>query len=159
MRNTKTLQAVLSAVLIVVVAGGCQNDKKQMNKAEKSTTTSPSSEAELARQINNLRTLGAAWHGYHNQHKKGPANWEELIVFSQNSSALTELRDSGCVVTGWGLRFVDAKIGMANFVLAYSPEAKQNKGPVLLMDAFVREMSAAELQQALEAQQAAGVGN
>ena len=161
MRNPKKWREVLSVILLVATTGGCQENAQEANQAEESnssTTVDASGDAKLVQQIKNLKTLGLVWHSYHDKHKKGPANWDELIAFGQNTSALTELRDSGCVVTGWGLRFAEVTIGTSNFVLAYSQEAKQDKGPVLLMDGFVVEKSAADLQKALDNQKSIGGG-
>ena len=137
MQNSGKWKSVLWAPLLLLVVGGCQNaSKTTKEKTEQPSATGKTNEADLVRQISQLKTLGTIWHRYHDQNGRGPENWEEILVFSQNNADLMQLRDSGCVVNGWGIRFADARIGISNFVLAYTPEAKQDRGPILLIQAI-----------------------
>ncbi len=138
--------SLLSMVSFTLVFSGCQ---------QATTSQSGGSQTNHALASRQLSALGQAYHSYHLSNKKGPANWDEAIS-SGDSAALTALRDDGCLVA-WGVRFRDATIGVANFVLAYPPSTLEDGGPVLMLDGTVLQAKPEPLKKMLEEQADLGV--
>lgn len=135
---------ILSAITLISLAG-CQTQ----------STTRPESDATSAETNRQLLALGKAYHSFHLSNKKGPANWDEAMS-SGESEAISSLRDKGCLVA-WGTSFKDAKIGAANFVLAYTPSTLEEGGFVLLLDGSVLRAEPEPLKTMLESQLEFGV--
>lgn len=87
--------------------------------------------------VNDLKQLGLAYHNYHDQHRQGPASWDELIAWAKQASepveAFERVRQAGYEVQ-WGVKFSDLTDGLSNTVMAKPPGA----GPTLMMDGSVR---------------------
>jgi hypothetical protein len=86
-----------------------------------------------------LRALGSTWHVFHDQNRRSPADWSELLA---HDPTLAELKDRGCVITWWGLQLRDAVDGASNTILAYFPDVEKEGGAVLLLDGSVHRMTA-----------------
>ncbi len=95
--------------------------------------------AKWERDRDQLRALGSTWHVFHDQHRRSPADWSELLA---HDPTLAELQDRGCVITWWGLQFREAVDGVSNIILAYFPEVEKKGGAVLLLDGSVYRMTA-----------------
>jgi hypothetical protein len=84
-----------------------------------------------------LQSTGLAYHSFHDEKRKGPANWDELIDFAKKANlfpdGIARVRDAGYVVT-WDVKFSEVKEGPANIVLAKPP----GEGPKLMMDGSVQ---------------------
>lgn len=139
-------------VVIMALSAACEKAVEGLKQATKEAAQAAAAD----RTRENLKALGLAFHSYHDAHKQFPESWEALVPFAQqqglNVEALTELRDAGCVINGWGLKLRDITIGSSNFALAYLPQATQQGGPVLHADGAVIPLSADDLQQELQNQ-------
>ncbi|HZN34985.1 MAG TPA: hypothetical protein VFB80_14245 [Pirellulaceae bacterium] len=93
--------------------------------------------ANQAKLRNDLKGLGLAYHSYHDEHQKGPANWDELIAFAGKANlfpdGIKRVRDAGYVVT-WDAKFTEVTQGLSNTVLA----KPAGEGPTLMMDGSVQ---------------------
>ena len=141
MRVFKNYFCVLVITGILSGVSGCQDAIDQASEAG-------SAEA--------LKIMGRTFNNYHDHHGQFPGNWDELIAFEtkqgQDAEVFQQLRDDGCVVNGWGLKFQQFTEGSGSFLMAYMPDVAQNGGPALWSDGGVRDISAADLQEALEKQ-------
>ena len=94
----------------------------------------PSSDAKLK---NDLKTTGLAWHMYHDDNKKGPANWDEFITYAKGANlgadSILRVRDAKCDLK-WDAKLSDVKDGLANTLLAEKPGG----GLKIMMDGSVR---------------------
>src|SRR6185436_5467215 len=85
---------------------------------------------------NDLKQTGMIWHGYHDENKKGPANWDELIAYAkktnQGADSIERVRDAKYELKFTGA-LKDAKGGMAETVLAEKPGG----GPKIMLDGSV----------------------
>jgi len=85
---------------------------------------------------NDLKQTGMAWHIYHDENKKGPANWDELISHAkkvnQGSDAIERVRDAKYELKFTGA-LKDAKGAMSETVLAEKPGG----GPKIMLDGSV----------------------
>jgi hypothetical protein len=87
-----------------------------------------------------LHRVGLMYHGYHDAHAVGPANWEELASVAGSMSgdeqkyldAIQTVKDKGYNVK-WGVKFSSLTEGMINTVMAESPQG----GPKLMFDGSV----------------------
>lgn len=93
--------------------------------------------ASQAKLRNDLKAVGLAYHSFHDEKQKGPANWDELIDHAQKANlfpdAIKRVKDAGYQVT-WDAKFASLTGGMSNTVLAKPPGA----GPTLMMDGSVK---------------------
>lgn len=86
---------------------------------------------------NDLKSFGLTYHIFHDENKKGPASWDELIAYAQKSggdvASIQHVKDAGYQVT-WGANLNNITGGTSNTVLAKPPGA----GPTLMMDGSVK---------------------
>jgi hypothetical protein len=86
--------------------------------------------------INDLKQVGLAYHNYHDANQKGPANWEELIKFEQETggdgASIQRVRAAGYQMK-WDAKFSELPEGLANTAMA----EKAGGGPTLMMDGGV----------------------
>ena len=95
--------------------------------------------ANWERDRDQLSALGMTWHVFHQQHRRSPADWSELLA---HDPTLEELQDRGCVITWWGRQLAEAVGGISNTILAYFPGVEKEGGAVLLLDGSVYRMTA-----------------
>jgi len=85
---------------------------------------------------NDLKQTGVIWHGYHDENKKGPANWDELIAYAkktnQPADSIQRVRDAKYDLK-WDVKLSELKGASSETVLAESPGG----GPKLMMDGSV----------------------
>jgi len=105
--------------------------------------------ADRQQQANNLKQVGMAYHRFHDKHRRGPDNWEELQSEAMGSPAIQVIRNAGYEVF-FGIAFKDINIGTSNCIMAHKPADVATGGDVLTMDGAVMPMSADELKKALE---------
>ena len=90
-----------------------------------------------AKQRNDLKQTGLAWHEFNDEKKKPPASWDELIAYYKGkygeATSLERARDAKYDLK-WNLKFSDAKEGMANTVLGEKPGG----GMKLMLDGSVK---------------------
>lgn len=90
-----------------------------------------------ARLANDLKSVGVTYHLYHDEHKQGPAGWDELIKYAEETNNFPEgirrVQKAGYSMT-WGAKFSELKDGLAGTVMAKPP----GPGPTLMMDGSVR---------------------
>jgi hypothetical protein len=114
----RLLLAWLGAVLLAVAATGCG--------------------AGNAKLVNDLKQVGLAYHWFHDQHKRGPADWDEFAQFvaddAMAAESLNRVRAAGYDVK-WNVNFNEVSQGLSNTVLASRPAGP----PTLMMDGSVRE--------------------
>ena len=93
---------VISGILTAV--SGCREAIEQAREA-----------AQADRSSEGMKIMGRTFHDYNDVHSQFPGSWDELIAFEteqgQHAEVFEQLRDDGCVVTGWGLKFRDIIIG------------------------------------------------
>ena len=86
---------------------------------------------------NDLKQTGLAYHMYHDDHKQGPANWDELIAYAKSSNlgseSIQRVREAGYELK-WNVKLSEVKGGMANTVLG----EKSGGGPKIMMDGSVQ---------------------
>ncbi len=132
--------ACLVALFSIAGCGAVEQAKKAANRQK---------------DLNDLKMVGLMFHNHHDTHRKGPANWEELIAFADQQGSgpvVKSVKDRGYVMTAWDIQFKDITIGTSNFVLLYEPTATTSGGNVLLLDGSALTMTADELNAALAAQ-------
>ena len=90
-----------------------------------------------AKERNDLKQAGMAWHMYHDENNKGPANWDELIAHAkkvnQGADAIERVRDAKYELKFTGA-LKDAKGATSETVLAEKPGGKLK----LMMDGSVK---------------------
>ena len=87
---------------------------------------------------NDLKQTGLAYHTYHDDNKKGPANWEEFLAHAKKSdpvavASIERVRDAGYQLK-WDVKFNELKEPSSSTVLG----EKTGGGPKLYMDGAVK---------------------
>jgi hypothetical protein len=96
-----------------------------------------------AKKENALKRIGLA---YHNCSDKGkpPASAEELAPYYENDPQVTAAIKDGTLVVYWNVKLLELMAGTSNTVLGYEKDAPAKGGLVLLADASVKTLTAAE---------------
>jgi hypothetical protein len=133
---------VALVALAALVPAGCGNIQKA---------------AARQRAANDLKQIGLLYHNYHDQHRKGPSGPNDPAFVKMagefgGQPVLAKVQ-SGEVVLFWDVNFSDlAKgAGTAETVLGYEKDVPTAGGLVLMADATVKTMTAAEFNAAPKA--------
>src|SRR5579872_3279028 len=113
--------------------------------------------ADRAKKTNDLKQLGLMYHNYVDTNKKGPASADDLksVTGSQQEQAVVQMVKDGKYVLLWGTTIPEMQKnpgGASGTVLGYEASAPTADGLVLMGDASVRAMTAAEFAAAPKAQ-------
>jgi hypothetical protein len=139
----KAMRAVsVAALLLALLASGCGRIKNAADRAKKS---------------NDLKQLGLMYHSYIDEHHKGPASADELLAAQRDpgAKAVAQMVKDGKYVLVWGTSITEMQKnpqGATGTVLGYEATAPTAGGLVLMGDASVRNMTAAEFAAAPKAQ-------
>jgi hypothetical protein len=106
---------------------------------------------------NELKQIGLAWHNYCDTNRKGPSRPEDLFQYMGGSNAPpSQALKSGKYVFLWGVSVSDIASardgpGTGRTVLAYAATVPASGGLVLMADASVEQMTAAQFNAATKA--------
>jgi hypothetical protein len=120
------------------------------------------SSAVKAKTTNDLKQLGLAYHNFNDTNKRGPANMAEFqgfVVEPLEKTLVGQTGPGGQYVLIWGVKISDmarSPQGAGGLVLGYEAQAPTAGGMVLMGDASVRAMTAAEFNSAPKAQPGGG---
>jgi hypothetical protein len=93
--------------------------------------------ANQAKLRNDLKATGLAYHGFQEDNKKAPSNWDELIAYAEKANlfpdGIKRVRDAGYTMT-WDVKLSELKEPASSTVLAKPP----GTGPTLMMDGSVK---------------------
>ncbi len=133
--------ASVAALVLALLASGCGRIKNAADRAKKS---------------NDLKQLGLMYHNYIDTNRKGPASADELMtmVSDPGSKAVVQMVKDGKYVLLWGTTITEMQQnpgGASGTVLGYEAGTPTAGGLVLMGDASVRNMTAAELAAAPKA--------
>jgi hypothetical protein len=110
--------------------------------------------AARAKNTNDLKQIGLAYHNFNDKNKKGPANVGELQALSagdpQTQAVIGLAGPGGPYVVIWNIKISDVATtpgGMSGTILGYEAQAPSSGGLVLMVDASVRQVTAAEFAQ------------
>jgi hypothetical protein len=112
--------------------------------------------AQRAQTSNDLKLLGLSYHNFHDTNKRGPASTNEWAQWAQKSGAdpmtlsvIQQTGPGGKYVMYWNAKIPgDFPAGTSNTVLGYESNVPTSGGQVLMADASVQQMSAAEFNSA-----------
>ncbi len=135
MRQAKNSGRLLC--LLLVLLAGCDG-------ASKSRIT----------EMNDLKSFGLMYVKHMQAEGVGPKEWQELAGAAGGTQALQQ---SGCMVA-WGVNFNDvASVGSGNFILALTPQSKEEGGSVLMLDGSVKQLTNQQIAELLSAQKDIGI--
>jgi hypothetical protein len=141
----KAMRAMsVGALMLALLASGCGRIKSAADRAKKS---------------NDLKQLGLMYHSYLDANRKGPASADDLMTIASDpgSKAVVQMVKDGKYVLVWGTTIAEMQKnpqGSTGTVLGYEASAPTAGGLVLMGDASVRNMTAAEFAAAPKAQPA-----
>jgi hypothetical protein len=135
-------RAALSLAVMALLAPGCGRVRDAADRAKKS---------------NDLKQLGLMYHNYILTNKKGPASADDLksVTGSPQEQAVVQMVKDGKYVLVWGTTIAEMQKnpgGSTGTVLGYEASVPTAGGLVLMGDASVRNMTAAEFAAAPKAQ-------
>ena len=138
----KAIRAVtLTLAVLALLASGCGRVRQAADRAKKS---------------NDLKQLGLMYHSYIDANRKGPASADELMTMASDpgAKAVVQMVKDGKYVLLWGTTILEMQQnpgGASGTILGYEAGAPTAGGLVLMGDASVRTMSAAEFAAAPKA--------
>jgi hypothetical protein len=133
--------ASVAALVLALLASGCGRVRQAADRAKKS---------------NDLKQLGLMYHSYLDANHKGPASADELMTMASDpgAKAVVQMVKDGKYVLIWGTTIAEMQKnpqGSTGTVLGYEAGAPTAGGLVLMGDASVRNMTAAEFAAAPKA--------
>jgi hypothetical protein len=133
--------ASVAALVLALLAAGCGRVKNAADRAKKS---------------NDLKQLGLMYHNYLDMNKKGPASADDLkaVTSGPQEQAVVQMVKDGKYVLLWGATIPEMQQnpgGSSGTILGYEAGAPSAGGLVLMGDASVRNMTAAEFAAAPKA--------
>ncbi|MGE0609069.1 MAG: hypothetical protein AB7O62_18390 [Pirellulales bacterium] len=69
--------------------------------------------------MNDLKQAGLAYHGFHDNNQRGPANWAELTAAGLSNDAATRLQEAGYEFR-WSVKLSELTEGTSSTVMAES---------------------------------------
>jgi hypothetical protein len=141
----KAMRAVmLTLAVLTLLAAGCGRIKNAADRAKKS---------------NDLKQLGLMYHNYVDTNHKGPGSADDLksMASGPQEQAVVQMAKDGKYVLIWGTTITEMQQnpgGASGTILGYDAGTPTGGGLVLMGDASVRNMTAAEFAAAPKAKSA-----
>jgi len=123
--------------------------KKESLPAAKEGAKVPAQNAAQKQLLTNqLKQIGLAYHSCIDVKKKAPGKVEDLEPFYENDAKITDAIKKGDIKVYWNVQLLKLPKGTSNTVLGHEKDAATRGGMVLMADASVRSMTAAEFKKA-----------
>lgn len=135
---------LLAAALCLAL--GCGKQKEKLTPRSFSGPKKEKKE-EKDPKFEELKDLGVALIDYAIKHKKGAAGTEDLAPLLKGNPKLLDRLRSGDIVVVWGVSPAELGKEPSGYVVAYEKQTPTKGGYVLLGDAYVKKVTAAEFKK------------
>lgn len=129
---------LLVLTVATLMCGGCAPGSK-LDQASKDLAEVAGKTAAKAQEQSigkDLQEVYSAYMNYHDAHRAGPANWDELLKYAAESqadvAAIERVQAQGVLVT-WGVKLSSLTEGTSNTVFAQG-----GGGPTMMFDGSLR---------------------
>jgi hypothetical protein len=108
-------------------------------------------EVDARKIVNDLKTIGLAYHNHLDAAGKPPAKAEDLAPYFENDKRLLALLKDKDIVFIYGVGIKEMTDGTSNTILAYEKDAPTKGGACLYGDGSVKKLDAEEFKKATKA--------
>lgn len=146
--SKRSRMALLAAALVVLPCAPfvlSQSESTRLSSAETETTLARNEEAsDGAVTMNDLKTIGLAYHLHCAAMHRSPASAEELAAYFGNDARLLGLLNGGQIRFVYEVEIADMPAGPSATIIAHEKDAAKEGGLVLMADGAARRMTAEE---------------